>query len=72
MAGESVETDMNTWRPQVPPELQDYNWDKANVNDFLEMYSVIRFDVFSVFLFRRDPQEYWLVVVVIRDTGNGA
>ena len=39
MAGESVETDMNTWRPQVPPELQDYNWDKANVNDFLEMYT---------------------------------
>ena len=36
---ESVTTDKNAWRPAVPEELQDYNWDKANVNDLVEMYT---------------------------------
>ena len=30
---ESVQTVLNGWRPEVPEELQDYNWDKANVNE---------------------------------------
>ena len=39
VGGESVQTVLNGWRPAVPEELQGYNWDKANLNDLVEMYT---------------------------------